>query len=118
MRCAVGVLLWLTAGAMASFTALAAAPAATEADTALHAPYDGNHWAVLARAQIQARYLPAGLSDSILAKSSTSVRSKSLVRCTTGVFPTVFEMDSWMGGRRFTSQIYRPLHLRRTPVRL
>lgn len=63
MRCAVGVLLWLTAGAMASFTALAAAPAATEADTALHAPYDGNHWAVLARAQIQARYLPAGLSD-------------------------------------------------------
>jgi len=63
MRCALRVLSLLIAGAMAPFAAIAAEPATAEADTALHAPYDGNHWAVLVRAQIQARYLPAGLSD-------------------------------------------------------
>lgn len=63
MRCALRVLSLLIAGAMAPFAAIAAEPATAEADTSLQAPYDGNHWAVLARAQIQARYLPAGLSD-------------------------------------------------------
>ncbi|MEN5266144.1 hypothetical protein [Stenotrophomonas sp. TWI587] len=63
MRCAVRMLLLLVAGAMAPFAVMAAEPAAADADSPLHAPYDGNHWAVLVRAQIQARYLPAGLSD-------------------------------------------------------
>jgi len=63
MRCAVRMLLLLVAGAMAPFAVMAAEPAAADADSPLHARYDGNHWAVLVRAQIQARYLPAGLSD-------------------------------------------------------
>ena len=61
MSGAVRRLLLLVACAAASSTALAAEGAGDAAP--LQAPYDGNHWAVLARATIQARYLPVGLSD-------------------------------------------------------
>lgn len=61
MSGAVCRLLLLVACAAASFTALAAEVGGGAG--LLQAPYDGNHWAMLARATIQARYLPAGLSD-------------------------------------------------------
>ena len=54
--------LWvLVCCAAASFTTMASEP--VDDGAPLDAPYDGNHWAMLVRAQIQARYLPAGLSD-------------------------------------------------------
>jgi hypothetical protein len=58
---AVRVLLVLVSCAVTSFATFAAEP--VDAAAPLNAPYDGNHWAVLVRARIQARYLPAGLSD-------------------------------------------------------
>ncbi|HAI46128.1 MAG TPA: hypothetical protein DCM50_05395 [Stenotrophomonas sp.] len=55
------LLLW-AACAVAALPTCAAEPA--DAGAPLDAPYDGNHWAVLVRAGIQARYLPVGLSDA------------------------------------------------------
>ncbi|WP_411852550.1 hypothetical protein ACLB90_08775 [Stenotrophomonas sp. LGBM10] len=61
MSGAARVLLLVVACAAWSFMAHAAEP--VDAAPSLDVPYDGNHWAMLTKARIQARYLPAGLTD-------------------------------------------------------